>query len=88
VAARQEPGAGSDARNNRTSAREDGGDYVNNGEKTLITRGNDADFVMVFAVVPDKGITCVLVDRAQGFPPAWPVPPGLGWQVLRRKGRP
>jgi alkylation response protein AidB-like acyl-CoA dehydrogenase len=62
-----EPGAGSDARNIRTSARPDGGDYVINGEKTFITRGNEADFVMVFAVVPDAGVTCFLVDRDMGW---------------------
>jgi acyl-CoA dehydrogenase len=62
-----EPGAGSDARSIRTSARPDGGDYVINGEKTFITRGNDADFAMVFAVVPDAGVTCFLVDRDMGW---------------------
>jgi len=62
-----EPGAGSDARSIRTSARPDGGDYVINGEKTFITNGNDADFVMVFAVVPDAGVTCFLVDRDMGW---------------------
>ena len=62
-----EPGAGSDARNIRTSARPDGGDYIINGEKTFITNGNEADFVMVFAVVPDVGITCFLADRDMGW---------------------
>jgi acyl-CoA dehydrogenase len=62
-----EPGAGSDARSIRASARQDGGDYVINGEKTFITNGNDADFVMVFAVVPDVGVTCFLVDRDMGW---------------------
>jgi len=62
-----EPGAGSDARSIRTSARPDGGDYVINGEKTFITNGNDADFVMVFAVMPDAGVTCFLVDRDMGW---------------------
>ena len=62
-----EPGAGSDARSIRASARRDGGDYVINGEKTFITNGNDADFVMVFAVVPDAGVTCFLVDRDMGW---------------------
>ncbi len=62
-----EPGAGSDARSIRTSAKPDGGDYIINGEKTFITRGNDADFVMVFAVVPDVGITCFLADRDMGW---------------------
>jgi alkylation response protein AidB-like acyl-CoA dehydrogenase len=62
-----EPGAGSDARSIRASARPDGGDYVINGEKTFITSGNDADFVMVFAVVPGAGVTCFLVDRDMGW---------------------
>jgi acyl-CoA dehydrogenase len=62
-----EPGAGSDARSIRSSARRDGGDFVLNGEKTFITNGNEADFVMVFAVVPDEGVTCFLVDRDMGW---------------------
>lgn len=62
-----EPGAGSDARSIRTTARRDGDDYVINGEKTFITRGNDADFVMVFAVVPEAGVTCFLADRDMGW---------------------
>lgn len=62
-----EPGAGSDARNIRSTARRDGGDYVINGEKTFITHGNEADFVMVFAVVPDAGVTCFLADRDAGW---------------------
>ena len=62
-----EPAPGSDARSIRSSARRDGGDFVINGEKTFITNGNEADFVMVFAVVPDKGVTCFLVDRDMGW---------------------
>lgn len=62
-----EPGAGSDARNIRATARDDGGDYVINGEKTFITRGNEADFAMVFAVVPGAGVTCFLADRDMGW---------------------
>ncbi|EXG79635.1 acyl-CoA dehydrogenase family protein [Cryptosporangium arvum] len=61
-----EPGAGSDARAIRTSARRDGDDWVINGEKTFITQGNEADFVMVFAVA-DEGVTCFLVDRDMGW---------------------
>ncbi len=42
------------------------------GEKTFITGGNEADFVIVFAVTdPDKGadggITCFLADREMGW---------------------
>jgi len=67
-----EPGAGSDAKNIRTSARKDGADWIINGEKTFITGGNEADFTMVFAVTdPDKGanggVTCFLADREMGW---------------------
>ena len=67
-----EPGAGSDARAIQTSARKDGTDWIINGEKTFITGGNEADFVMVFAITdPEKGsnggVTCFLVDREAGW---------------------
>jgi acyl-CoA dehydrogenase len=67
-----EPGAGSDARAIRTSAYQDGGDWVINGEKTFITGGNEADFTMVFAVTDKEkgangGVTCFLVDREAGW---------------------
>lgn len=67
-----EPGAGSDARAIRTSARRDGDEWVINGEKTFITRGNEADFAMVFAVTDKEkgasgGVTCFLVDRDRGW---------------------
>ncbi|MFE0021385.1 acyl-CoA dehydrogenase family protein [Amycolatopsis sp. NPDC059021] len=67
-----EPGAGSDAKAIRTSARKDGDDWIINGEKTFITGGNEADFTMVFAITdPEKGanggVTCFLVDREMGW---------------------
>ncbi|MYR08003.1 acyl-CoA dehydrogenase [Gordonia sp. SID5947] len=67
-----EPGAGSDARNIRTRAIRDGSDWIIRGEKIFITNGNEADFVMVFAVTnPDasagEGVTCFLVDRDMGW---------------------
>ena len=71
-----EPGAGSDARAIRTTARRDGDEWVVNGEKTFITGGNEADFVMVFAVTDPKkhregrsgeSVTCFLVDRDLGW---------------------
>lgn len=67
-----EPGAGSDARNIHTRAVKDGSDWVINGEKIFITNGNEADFVMVFAVTDkdkgaDGGVTCFLVDRDMGW---------------------
>ena len=68
-----EPGAGSDAANIKLSARQDGDDWVLNGEKTFITNGNDADFVIVVAVTDrEKGVrgggtTAFLVDRSMGW---------------------
>lgn len=67
-----EPGAGSDAKAIRASARKDGSDWIINGEKTFITGGNEADFTIVFAITdPEKGanggVTCFLVDREMGW---------------------
>lgn len=71
-----EPGAGSDARAIRTKAEKDGDEWVITGEKTFITGGHEADFVMVFAVTdPDahregrtgESVTCFLVDRDRGW---------------------
>ncbi|MFF0373680.1 acyl-CoA dehydrogenase family protein [Actinoplanes missouriensis] len=78
-----EPGAGSDARNIRTRAVRDGDDWIINGEKIFITGGNEADFVMVFAVTdPDKGadggVTCFLVDRSMGWT-SQPIPTMGQW---------
>jgi acyl-CoA dehydrogenase len=82
-----EPGAGSDARNIRTSAVRDGDEWVINGEKTFITFGDIADFVMVFAVTdPEKhrkgasgeSVTCFLVDREAGWTSA-PIPTMGQW---------
>ncbi|WP_243793480.1 acyl-CoA dehydrogenase family protein [Saccharopolyspora gloriosae] len=67
-----EPGAGSDAKNLRTTARKEGSEWVIDGEKTFITGGIDADFTMVFAVTDkekgaDGGVTCFLADRDAGW---------------------
>ncbi|TCO11725.1 alkylation response protein AidB-like acyl-CoA dehydrogenase [Kribbella steppae] len=67
-----EPGAGSDTRAIRTSARRDGGEWVIRGEKTFITGGNEADFAIVIAVTdalrgPKGGFTAFLVDRDRGW---------------------
>jgi alkylation response protein AidB-like acyl-CoA dehydrogenase len=68
-----EPGAGSDAANIKLSARQDGDDWILNGEKTFITNGNDADFAIVVAVtdkakgVRGGGSTAFLVDRSMGW---------------------
>lgn len=68
-----EPGAGSDAANIKLSARQDGDDWILNGEKTFITNGNDADFAIVVGVndrekgVRGGGTTAFLVDRDMGW---------------------
>ena len=68
-----EPGAGSDAANIKLSARQDGDDWVLNGEKTFITNGNEADFAIVVAITDKEkgarggGATAFLVDRAMGW---------------------
>lgn len=66
-----EPGAGSDTRNIKMTAVRDGDEWILNGEKTFITGGNEADFVMVIAVTDKelgpKGVTCFLVDREMGW---------------------
>ncbi|MFS0787533.1 acyl-CoA dehydrogenase family protein [Shouchella sp. 1P09AA] len=70
-----EPGAGSDTQNIKMTAVKDGDEWVLNGEKTFITGGNDADFVMVIAVTDKEaheakgrhGVTCFIVDRSMGW---------------------
>ena len=67
-----EPGAGSDLRGVRTTARRDGDEYVVNGSKTYITNGQNADLVIVVAKTnPDagsKGVSLVLVEATrEGF---------------------
>ena len=63
-----EPGAGSDARNIRTSAVRDGDEWVINGEKTFITGGDVADFTMVFAVTDP---TSTKGARRRRSPASW-----------------
>jgi alkylation response protein AidB-like acyl-CoA dehydrogenase len=67
-----EPGAGSDARNLRTTAVRDGDEWVINGEKTFITGGDVADFCLVFAVTDKEkgangGVTCFIAERDAGW---------------------
>lgn len=67
-----EPGAGSDTRAIRTTARRDGDEWVIRGEKTFITRGHEADFAIVIAVTDAEkgskgGFTAFLVDRDRGW---------------------
>ncbi|WP_461061828.1 acyl-CoA dehydrogenase family protein [Streptomyces pseudoechinosporeus] len=67
-----EPGAGSDLKNIRTTARRDGDTWVIDGSKTFITNGILADLVIVACKTdPDaghKGISLIVVERGtHGF---------------------
>jgi len=67
-----EPGAGSDLKNIRTTARRDGDTWVIDGSKTFITNGILADLVIVACKTdPDaghKGISLIVVERGtEGF---------------------
>jgi alkylation response protein AidB-like acyl-CoA dehydrogenase len=67
-----EPGAGSDLKGIRTTARRDGDHWVIDGSKTFITNGILADLVVVACKTdPEaghKGISLIVVERgAEGF---------------------
>jgi acyl-CoA dehydrogenase len=67
-----EPGAGSDLKSVRTTARLDGDHYVINGAKTFITNGINSEIVIVVCkTAPDlgaKGVSLIVVeDGAPGF---------------------
>jgi long-chain-acyl-CoA dehydrogenase len=61
-----EPGAGSDLRGVRTTAVRNGEDWVINGQKTFITSGVNADFVIVVARTDpgsgSKGFSLIVVE--------------------------
>jgi butyryl-CoA dehydrogenase len=62
-----EPGTGSDAANQKTTAVLKGDEYVLNGTKNWITNGPNADHFIVFAMTDKekrhKGISCFLVSK-------------------------
>jgi alkylation response protein AidB-like acyl-CoA dehydrogenase len=67
-----EPDAGSDLTAIRMRARRDGDDWILHGEKTFITRGQEADFAIVIAVTDVEkgykgGFTAFIVDRDMGW---------------------
>lgn len=61
-----EPGAGSDVRGIRTTARREGDEYVINGQKTYISNGQTSDVVIVVAKTdperPRDAISLILVE--------------------------
>ncbi|MCM3740994.1 acyl-CoA dehydrogenase family protein [Oceanobacillus luteolus] len=69
-----EPGAGSDLAGIRTTAKRNGEHYIVNGEKTFITNGGNADYVIVVCKTnPDaepahRGISLLVIeDGTEGF---------------------
>ncbi len=62
-----EPQAGSDATNLKTSAIEDGGDFVINGTKSWVTNGGEAQTHIVMAVTGEsagkKEVTAFIVEK-------------------------
>ncbi len=62
-----EPGAGSDAAGQETTARRDGDAFVLNGTKNFITNAREADIVLVFATVDrhlrSKGVCAFIVEK-------------------------
>ena len=67
-----EPGAGSDLKNIRTTARREGDHYVINGSKIFISNGQNADLIVLAAktdaAAGAKGVSLFVVDtRTPGF---------------------
>ncbi len=67
-----EPGTGSDAANQKTTAKKKGDKYLLNGRKNFITNGPNADAMVVYAMTePEKrhkGISCFIVEKGfKGF---------------------
>jgi butyryl-CoA dehydrogenase len=67
-----EPGTGSDAANQQTTAVKKGNRYVLNGTKNFITNGPNADAMIVFAMTDkskrNKGISAFIVEKTyKGF---------------------
>ena len=75
-----EPNAGSDAASMESTVREEGDDYVINGEKIWITNGGIADVALVFASLDrnkkHKGICAFIVETNT---------PGFAWQPMPGK---
>jgi isovaleryl-CoA dehydrogenase len=70
--AMSEPGAGSDVMGLKLRARDEGDNYVLNGNKMWITNGPGADVLVVYATVDpelrSKGVTAFLIERGMvGF---------------------
>jgi acyl-CoA dehydrogenase len=64
-----EPGAGSDLKAIRTTARRDGDSYVINGQKIFITLGSVADIIMLACKIdtPDSGNISLFMIETEGL---------------------
>jgi acyl-CoA dehydrogenase len=65
-----EPQAGSDAKNLKTTAKQDGDHYILNGSKVFITNGGAADLYIVFAKTSPEpnGISAFIIEKGtEGF---------------------
>jgi glutaryl-CoA dehydrogenase len=62
-----EPDSGSDPSSMRTSARQDGGDWVLNGTKMWITNGNVAQIAVVWARTPEGVRGFIVPTDSKGF---------------------
>jgi alkylation response protein AidB-like acyl-CoA dehydrogenase len=63
-----EPNAGSDAGGTRTSAREENGEFIINGNKCFITNANFAKHLAITAVTGEKEISAIIVPtNTPGF---------------------
>ncbi|QQR80089.1 MAG: acyl-CoA dehydrogenase [Deltaproteobacteria bacterium] len=62
-----EPGTGSDAANQKTTAKKVGNKWILNGRKNFITNGPNADAMVVYAMndpeKKHKGISCFIVEK-------------------------
>ena len=62
-----EPGNGSDAAGIKTTIKEDGDDYIINGQKMWITNAGFADIFVVYGTMDPalkhKGINCIVVEK-------------------------
>ena len=76
-----EPGAGSDVRGMKCSARRVGGDWLLNGTKHFISHADIADFLIVFVATGPGRITAFLVDRGT---PGFEIRPG--YQSVSHRG--
>lgn len=83
-----EPDAGSDAVNQKTTARPENGDFVINGEKIFIMHGDVADVIVLFMKLEDgsddkssRKISTIIVESKKNGK----LIPGLKVQTLKKK---